>query len=86
MTAAKAWTSLIITFLTPLLMTYGIGMDTTVEQLITIVVTAVIGAVATYFVPNKPVNEYHAPPCALDILDRSVPLCFAARSRRILGR
>jgi hypothetical protein len=47
MTAAKAWTSLIITFLTPLLMTYGIGMDTTVEQLITIVVTAVIGAVAT---------------------------------------
>ncbi len=57
-TAAKPWTSLLTTFLTPLLMVYGIGMDTTVEQLITIVVTAVTGAVATYFVPNKePVIE-----------------------------
>lgn len=35
---------------------HGIGMDTTVEQLITM--SAVIGAVATYFVPNKePVIE-----------------------------
>jgi hypothetical protein len=39
-------------------MRYGIGMDTTVETLITIVITAVIAAVSTYFVLNKqPVIE-----------------------------
>jgi hypothetical protein len=41
----------------PYLATWGIGPDTTVEQLIAIVVAAAFTAVLTYFVPNKPVTE-----------------------------
>jgi hypothetical protein len=57
MTANKAWTALISSVIFPYLANWGIGPDTTVEQLITIVVAAAFTAVLTYFVPNKPVIE-----------------------------
>ena len=57
MTANKAWTALISAAIFPYLANWGISPDTTVEQLIAIVVAAAFTAVLTYFVPNRPVTE-----------------------------
>lgn len=48
MTANKAWTALISSVIFPYLANWGIGPDTTVEQLIAIVVAAAFTAVLTY--------------------------------------
>jgi hypothetical protein len=62
----------------------GIGPDTAVEQLITIVVAAAFKAVLatsrTHPLPNN-----HAPPCALTSM-HPLNVCFAPRTRRMFSR
>jgi hypothetical protein len=58
MTTAKAWTAAITAVVVPLLAQFGIGADTTVEQLIAIIVGGLVSYIATWFIPNKePVIE-----------------------------
>jgi hypothetical protein len=58
MTAAKAITGFIRSIVLPYLTTVGLRPDSTLEEIITVLVSAAITAAGVYFMPNKkPVNE-----------------------------
>ena len=57
MTAAKAWTAAITAVVVPFLAQFGIGADTTVEQLIAIIVGGIVSYAATWLIPNKSVTN-----------------------------
>jgi hypothetical protein len=53
MTAAKALVGFILSIITPYLANFGIRPDSTIEELLAVLVAGLITAAGIYFTPNK---------------------------------